>query len=40
MDELSVENIQKIFVRQIMDLTKRSNNIDSFDYQFSDRWIR
>lgn len=39
MDELSTENIQNVFMNQIMALTKKTSKLDSFDYQFSDRWL-
>gem|GEM_PF-3510440 len=39
MDELSTENIHNVFMNQIIALTKKTSRMNSFDYQFSDRWL-
>lgn len=38
MNDLNQQTIKKLFYQQIRDLTSKS--LDSFDYQFSDRWMR
>lgn len=35
--DTSVKTIKDLFYKQIRDLTMRT--ADSFDYQFSDRWL-
>lgn len=37
-DELNVEMVENLFMKQMMALTRKAN--DSFDYQFSGRWLR
>ena len=34
------ETIKRLFYEQIKDLTMRTSKINSFDMQFSDRWLR
>ncbi len=38
MVDLSTKTIKDLFNQQISNMTRRT--IDSFDYQFSDRWIQ
>jgi len=38
-NDLSVETIQKLFMKQVIALTHKTNKLQSFDYQFSDRWL-
>ncbi len=38
--DLSTGTIQELFMKQITDLTKKTANVNSFDVQFSDRWLR
>lgn len=40
MVDLSTRKIKELFNEQIKQLTRRSLASDSFDYQFSDRWVR
>jgi hypothetical protein len=35
--DLSTGKIRELFNKQIREMTKRT--MDSFDYQFSDRWV-
>jgi len=38
--DLSTKNVQRLFQKQITDLTKRTvHREDSFDYQFSGAWL-
>jgi hypothetical protein len=39
MVDLSTKTIKEIFNKQVRELTKRTLSTESFDYQFSDRWI-
>lgn len=36
--DLSTGTIKELFNRQVREMTRRT--IDSFDYQFSDRWLQ
>jgi hypothetical protein len=38
MVDLSNETIKQLFYKQVNELTRRT--VDSFEIQFSDRWIR
>tara|TARA_Y100000034_G_C6702871_1_gene310079 strand:+ start:538 stop:666 length:129 start_codon:yes stop_codon:yes gene_type:complete len=38
--DLSTGTIQDLFMKQITDLTKKTAAMESFDVQFSDRWLR
>jgi hypothetical protein len=40
MVDLSQQTIKKIFNEKILNLTKKTLAADSFDLQFSDRWVR
>jgi len=40
MVDLSTRKIKELFNEQIKQLTRRTLASDSFDYQFSDRWVR
>lgn len=41
MVDLSLGTINRLFIEQISDLTEKScNKEDSFDYQFSEWWLR
>lgn len=37
--DLSHKTIKELFYKQIKDVTMRNCSIDSFDFQFSDRWL-
>ncbi len=37
--DLSPSTIQDLFVEQMMKLTKKTCAMNTFDYQFSDRWL-
>ena len=39
MVDLSTKTIKEIFNKQVREMTKKSLSSQSFDYQFSDRWI-
>jgi len=40
MVDLTTSTIKKIFNEQVMQLTKKTLANESFDFQFSDRWVR
>ena len=40
MVDLTTSTIKKIFNKQIRELTKKTLANESFDMQFSDRWVR
>lgn len=40
MIDTSVETIKGLFFEQVRDLTAKTNKrVDTFDFQFSDRWL-
>ncbi|MFC1728334.1 hypothetical protein ACFLZ7_02625 [Nanoarchaeota archaeon] len=39
-NDTSLETIKFLFFRQIRDMTMKTNGIETFDVQFSDRWLR
>ena len=39
MVDLSTGKIKELFNKQVKDLTKKTLESESFDFQFSDRWI-
>lgn len=39
-NDISHQTIKKLFEQQIKKLTAKSNDIDTFDYQFSDAWMQ
>ena len=39
MVDLSTKTIKELFNKQVREMTKKTLSNQSFDYQFSDRWI-
>ena len=42
MTDLTTKTIRRLFQQQILDLTRKTvlSKEDTFDYQFSERWLR
>ena len=39
MVDLTTSTIKELFNKQVRELTKKTLAAESFDYQFSDRWV-